>query len=459
MDVPDTRRVLTVLSLLYSGMLVYASLMPFDLQPASLTVPDLRDLWRGWPLDMDARISGSDLVSNLALYIPLGWMATVRFLLNRRGARPLLSLLAAALLCSFLSACIECLQLVSAFRTASAADWLLNTVSGAAGAALAATGGTRLWAGGNRWLRTRWYAHPLDVASLTLVGLITADALAPYLPTILLKEVWQSLKHSHFSLASGMAEHPWHWWLLTRVLVYSVLVMMLSAWGGRHRTGHKLKRLFLAGAAAAMLALVLEVSKLMIASRVFNTGNVATSWAGCCLGVMAGWGLEGRITARRKVEWSIAALLAYVLYLAWSPFQFTWESERFRSLWPSPVELLPFYHYAMGSELNHARLFIQSVFFQGLLVYLLRIRFGWFEHSPMGVVLAALAVGTLGLLQEAGQFFLPSRTPSATDIYCFALGGALGAWIRRPPTHGLPLDGKPPCDREKKRPYSAWNAP
>jgi len=42
---------------------------------------------------------------------------------------------------------------------------------------------------------------------------------------------------------------------------------------------------------------------------------------------------------------------------------------------------------------------------------------------------AALAAGVLGLALELGQFFLPARVPSATDVFCFALGGAIGAWV------------------------------
>jgi len=85
------------------------------------------------------------------------------------------------------------------------------------------------------------------------------------------------------------------------------------------------------------------------------------------------------------------------------------------------------YDYAMGASLNHVRLFVQSIFLTAMLVYLLKIRLGWFKRDGYGVLAAAFFCAFLGILQEGGQLFLASRHPSITDIYCFAAGGCLGA--------------------------------
>jgi VanZ family protein len=431
-------RVLTILGLAYCGLLVYASLMPYDLD-FNLSIKEaLGRVRSGWPVDPDARISGSDLLSNLVLYIPLGWLIAVRLRLGSVGL--VSSLLAGAFICSFLSACIEGVQTMTESRIASSADWLLNTVSGTTGSACGAVCGKGQWLKAVRWLRECWGSRPLDIATMALIGLMTADALTPFLPTILLSQVADSLKQAHFSVIEGLGEHPWHWWLITRIMTYAALSMLLAAWGKR-RPGFKAR---LTGAAiGGALALVLEIGKLMIVSRTFNIANVAASGAGCLLGVLLGSLLADRMSKKKKLEWAIAVLMIYVFYLAWSPFSFLWDLEEARSRLPSLVQIIPLYHYAMGSDLNHARLFVQGVFFQGLLVYLLRIRFEWFEGVRSGIALAALWVAFIGFLQEAGQLFLPSRTPSPTDIYCFALGGGLGAWIRRPAAHSLESAGTP----------------
>ena len=424
-------RLLTILGVFYLVMLVYASFMPFDFALGEHIGQKFNHFWNHWPINSTARASGSDVVSNLALYVPLGWLITVRCLLGRVNVY--LSLTISVLICSTVSVCVELVQLTSFFRISSAADWLLNTISGCAGATAGAICGKKLWAIGIRWLRKCWNTRPVDIATLAFMGLLAADALAPYIPTILLKQVWHSLKISHFDIGEGLALHPWHWWVVTRVLIYAALTMLLASWGGQ-KPGQR--RWISSATLAAVFALGMELLKPIIVSRSINMANVATSWSGCFAAVLVGAFLFGRFSTHKKLELAIAVLLIYVFYLAWIPLNFVWNPEMFHKKLPSPVQLLPFYHYAMGAKLNHVKLFVQSVFLPGILVYLLRVRFGWFEGVHTKIVLSAIFAGSLGLLLEGGQFFLPFRTPSMTDIYCFSLVGVLGAWIHRP-THAL----------------------
>jgi VanZ family protein len=404
--------------------------MPFDLSSGEHIGENIRSFWNHWPINPDSRISGSDLVSNLALYIPLGWLVMVGCRLANIGI--VFSMVFSVILCSLLSFFIEAVQIFSAFRIASAADWLLNTISGGIGAVIGSVRGRELWNRGLTWLKIAWRKHPVDIAALVLAGMLLADALVPYMPTILLKQVWRSLQRSHFDLFEGLAVHPWHWWLFTRVLVYAVLTVLLINWRGEKAGLVKGVRTVMV---IACFAFCLEFAKLMIVSRSINIANLATSWTGCCLGVgICYWG-PTKIEKRNKLELSIVLLLTYVFYLAWTPFDFSWSHERFQRVFSSHVQLLLFYHYAMGATLDHARLFVQSVLLQGLFVYLLKMRFGWFQSRCSGIACAACACGILGMLQEGGQLFLSTRTPSMTDIYCFALGGALGGWIESPDEH------------------------
>ncbi|MFZ7126838.1 MAG: VanZ family protein [Desulfobacterales bacterium] len=424
-------KLLTMLALIYGLLLVYASLMPFDFSTAHFAV-SLKRIWTGWPLNPGARISGSDVVSNLVLYLPLGWLAAVRSRFGRTGL--LFSMASAALLCSVTSAFIELLQAATLSRTASGADWLLNTISGLVGAAAGAAFGRGLWVNGIRWVKMSWHTRPTDIATLLFMGLLAADAMSPYLPTILLKQVWRSLKHSHFDLAAGLSLHPWHWWVFTRGLVYAVLTLLLAAWGSRQTGFRRWIRAFIL---AAGFALILELVKPMILSRSINMANVAVSWLGCLGAVLVGPVLSQRIGPRSKLDLAILWLLTYIVYLAWTPFHFAYPQESLSARLPGPVELLPLYHYAKGARLEHARLFVQSVFLLGVVIYLIRVRFGWLTMKRVGVALAALSAGVLALVLEGGQLFLPTRTPSVTDIYCFALGGVFGAWIRVHPSHVL----------------------
>lgn len=424
------RKPLTALVLIYGALLLYASLMPYDFTG----VGDWRRLWRGefwnhWPFNPRARISGSDVVSNLVLYAPLGLLLATRGRFSRLGAPTVF--LFSTVFCSFLSLGVETLQGLTLSRTPSAADWLLNTLSGMTGALCGTLRGKTVWERVHSSLVNRWRERPLDILTLMVAGLLAADALSPFLPTILLSQVWRNLKNAHFDLLAGLAQHPWHWWLVTRILVYLMLTCLLAAWGGG---SNRLRSWWRAALLATALAVGLELLKPLIVSRTLNLANVATS----AVGVLAAFGvgplLLPRLASRRKLELGLLALLAYGFYLAWTPFNFVLDGELLRQKLPRPVELLPFYHYAMGASLNHARLFVQTIALTGILVYLLRVRFPELDDNRRRrLILAVLLTGLIGILQEGGQMLLPRRTPSMTDVYCFMIGGALGAWISRPP--------------------------
>jgi VanZ family protein len=434
-------KLLTFLILLYGGMLVYASLMPFDFTGGAGRLPLGHSVFSYWPFNPRARISGSDFLSNLVLYTPWGFLLATRSLF--RGRSRLWSLCSAVLACSLLSMGVEFLQSLTISRTPSASDWLLNTMSGLTGAVVGVFRGTTLWEQSYEWLRQRWRNRPLDIGTLTVMALLAADALSPFLPTILLSQVWRNIKRSHFSLTEGIAQHPWHWWLITRVLVYLTLTFLLVAWN-RDESG---RRRWLKGMFQAMaFALALELVKPMIVSRAVNLANVATSAAGAAFAAVIGPRFVDRLSQQQKLNISLLALLSYLLYLAWTPFDFTLDPDQLRKKIPSLTQLLPLYHYAMGATLNHLRLFVQNIALSGLLICLLRVRFAWFDKSRFRLP-AAITVGALlAILLEGGQLFLPTRTPSMTDIYCFMFGSFLGAILAPTATMETPTESGSPHD-------------
>ncbi|NDY73809.1 hypothetical protein DO021_11555 [Desulfobacter hydrogenophilus] len=405
----------------YAVLLIYASLMPFDFSFGNGWSGQYKFFWSYWPFNLGARISGSDVLSNLILYTPLGWMITVRLRLSNFNA--VLSLAASGILCSLISFFVEMLQIATVSRVASASDWLLNTISGTAGSFLGLVAGKKMWISGIDWLKSRWQKKPVVIATLIFAGLTAADALSPFMPTILLKQVGRNFKRSIFSLDLGFAAHPWHWWMLKVGLVYGCLTLLFSSClENKFRFLRLAQAVFVVG----LFCLSLEVGKLFIVSRFFNAANVVSGWLGCIGGLGIGL-LFGKLKNIEKLNWGIALILLYIFYLAWFPFDFNWRMELIPVRLPSVLKLLPLYDYAMGASLNHARLFVQNIFLPAMLVYLLKIRFGWFKQGGYGMWMAAFFCAVLGILQEGGQLFLASRHPSFTDIYCFAAGGCLGA--------------------------------
>jgi len=55
---------------------------------------------------------------------------------------------------------------------------------------------------------------------------------------------------------------------------------------------------------------------------------------------------------------------------------------------------------------------------------------GWLDRGRRGrrILKAVTVAVAIGLILELAQFLLPPRVPSITDVACFALGGAIGAW-------------------------------
>jgi VanZ family protein len=425
-DRPSPPKFLTLLLLTYSGLLVYASLMPFNfVRGFDFEKLLLHDFWISWPFNPRGRISGSDLLSNLLLYLPLGGLLAARALAQGKNSSN--AIFRALLICSTLSFCIELTQSTIKFRTPSATDWVLNTVSGLSGALAGCYYYRNHALKLTTWLQRRWREWPVDILSIILLLLLCADALAPFLPTIKLSQVWHSLKRSHFDLIGGFSQHPWHWWLMTKVLVFLALSLLLAFWNGAHQP---LRRWLKTACLVTLFALALEFLKPMIVSRSINLANVVAGSFGAFLATVVGPLFSTRFQGRQILNLAILLLSGYLFYLAWTPFDFTLDLQLVqRRLSPPLVELLPLYHYAMGSRLEHVRLFVQNIALLAILVYLLRLRFAWFERSRRRVLLAMLIGLMVGTLQEGGQLLLVSRVPSMTDIYCFILAGVIGARI------------------------------
>ncbi len=424
-------RLLTALCVVYVLLLLYGSLMPFDFTAGPEAVAKRLDrAWQCWPFVPDARISGSDALSNLLLYVPLGGLIATRLRL-RRNRSILCALILPTAIATATSAAVETLQLFSMTRTASGLDFLLNCSGGLLGACAATACGRPAWILLVRRLRLRWHRRPETLPAAALLVLLAADSLFPFLPTILLSNVNRSLKRTYsLGLAGGLAMHPWHYWLLAKAGVYAALTLLLSAASARRGWRSWLR----AASLAACFAAAIEACKPFIISRDASAANVLLAVCGCGAGVLLGPAVFALLSARVKGVLAVAAIGVYIVYVEWQPFAFVWDPAAMRAKLPSGAELLPLYHYAMGARFEDVRLFLRSVVLLAALVYAARLvsRLGG-RARVAGIIKAVVVTGFLGLILELGQFLLPTRVPSVTDVFCFALGGALGAWAGVPP--------------------------
>ena len=147
-----TARLGTWLTAIYTSLLVWGSLLPFSgWQPA--VEPPWAFLGAPWP----RYITRTDVLTNLFVYLPWGWLvARGLSLAGRSAGRAMAFTVTAALALSFT---LESLQTFLPARDPSWLDWLLNAAGATAGSlmALAFARGTRLGEG-VRGLREHWFA-------------------------------------------------------------------------------------------------------------------------------------------------------------------------------------------------------------------------------------------------------------------------------------------------------------
>ncbi|MDR7379009.1 VanZ family protein [Rhodoferax ferrireducens] len=200
------------LALLYAGLVVYASLYPFDgwrdqgIEPWFFITAPWPKYWTGF-----------DVATNLAGYAPLGFLLALSGL---RSGRTRVPVLAATLAAGLLSLCMETLQSYLPVRVPSNVDWALNTAGGLLGAVIAALL-ERLGAI-DRWsqFRARWFVADAR-GVLVLLALWPVALLFPAAVPLGLGQVMERVEAG---LAEALADTPFLDWLPVRDVELQPLV-------------------------------------------------------------------------------------------------------------------------------------------------------------------------------------------------------------------------------------------
>ena len=418
----------------YVVLLVYGGLVPFDLTADGDTASaNLSRAVRYWPVG-DLGVDRRDVLLNFLLYVPIGLLVAGRWIVRPRGRR-LVAVLAAVAGAAALSCCMETLQLFSRSRTAAVNDLLADTAGGLAGGVAAAVFLPALWPRLTRRL-SLWRARKaIGLVAVAMAILLAADALDPMEPVVHLSRLMRNLRRSHFQLASGLAVHAWHRWLVCRVGLYAVFTIVIGVAGFRPAGWRKWLK---AAALASTFALVMEACKPFTGGRIANVANVVMAACGSLLGAVVATVLAGRIAPRTVLAIAALLMIVYVGYHEWKPFVFVWDAEAIRAKlpaagdWMPGQDWIPLYRRAVtGRGTGQMRLFLRVVATTAALACAVGLRGGRFSRGSLAARLAKAAVltGTLGLILELGQFLIPGRYPSPPHVLFFVLGGLLGAWL------------------------------
>ncbi len=200
------------LSAVYAGLVVYASLYPFDRWRDQGPLP-WGFLLAPWPHYWTA----FDLFSNVLGYAPLGFLLALGALRTGRGAQ---AVLLATLAAAGFSLAMETLQGYLPSRVPSNVDWVLNT----AGAWLGAVTATLLEKLGaiDRWIRfrARWFV-PEARGALVLLALWPFALLSPAAVPLGLGQVYERVEEG---LAGLLLDTPFLEWIPLRPVELQPLV-------------------------------------------------------------------------------------------------------------------------------------------------------------------------------------------------------------------------------------------
>lgn len=378
----------------YALLLVYGTLFPFDQWDASQG--GLRVLLeRGWP----AQFSGSDFITNLIVYAPLGLLLMLAWR-RRGGAIAKITVIGAGGL--LLSLGLEYLQSYLPARVASLFDTALNTTGTVLGALLAHNLGTDTAIGARLRRLYERVVRPAPLANLgvTVLGLWALSQLAPLVPSIdrgtlvdgirpLLRTLAdlgefhpaQALTYAMQMTAVGLiavtvARPSRRFLVLFAVFLYAVLLLKIPI------VSRQLSLEALTGAAAALVALA-----------VFRSSSNTCSALAAGLLVLLAYAIE---------QLHRGDPLAPQFAMNWIPFRgqmqhVTGFQDIFDSLWPFAA-----------------------------LAYLVLL----LQPRRLRVVAwgGALVVGLLTFALETMQARIPGRYPDITDVVLAMLGWSL-PWI------------------------------
>jgi VanZ family protein len=195
-----------LLTVVFTGLVIYASLYPFTgwTWPAGQPLSALLVLrWPRYHL-------GFDDWSNFVGYMPLGALVYASAL--RGGRRPLAAGVTAVVFSSALSWSMEFTQHFLPGRYSSLMDWALNSLGAAAGLSLAVAVQTA--GAGVRWstVRENWFV-PHSGATLALLLLWPIGFLYPRNVPFCQGITWERLQEAAYDLLSDHPLAPWFEWL------------------------------------------------------------------------------------------------------------------------------------------------------------------------------------------------------------------------------------------------------
>ena len=427
-----TRRLLACGALLAAGFAIYGSLVPLHVRPLTFAdaVREFRALHR-IPFAVESK---TDLLSNFALFLPIGFLATGALAAGRSRLAVAIAVPVVIAFAVVLSVGIEFAQLFVPSRTAS-----LNDIANETAGAIA---GVIVWLAVGHFV-TRWMAgftptanSSSDLARRVLTTYAAVWVVLGLLPldiTIRPAELAEKYRQGRVHVAPLAGGRAAAAQVMFGTALLAIPIGALAALGWPHA---RQRAAFAEGAVAGAAAIVaMEVCQLFVFSRTASVDDVIGGVIGAAAGARIATRMAGSSGVRAASGirlWPLAVLvfwLGIILARHWSPFNFVVTGDMFRERAPA-LFAVPFRSYywpnpfdALGEALTKILL--------GIPVGVLLTLFFPPPRTLAGNVLIFTVILVTGItifsVVEVGQVFLPSRYPDGTDILLGTLGTCCGA--------------------------------
>ncbi len=427
-----TRRLLAFGAALAVGFAIYGSLVPLRVRPLAFAeaVREFRAV-RRVPLAVESK---TDLLSNFALFFPIGFLATGAIASGRSRLAGVMAIPGVVAFAGALSVGIEFAQIFIPARTASLND-IANETAGAAAGVLA-------WLAVGH-LAIRWISGfapatnaPSDLARRALTAYAAVWVVLGLLPldiTIRPPELAEKYRQGRVHVTpfsgGGMAAAQ----VIVGTGLLAVPIGALAALGFPHARRRASAG---EGALAGAVAIAgMELCQLFVFSRTASVDDII----GGVIGAAVGAGIASRMSGSSEGPdssgiklWPLPVLvlwLCIVLARHWSPFNFVVTGDMFRERIPALLDI-PFRHYYWANPFDALSEALTKILLGvpvGVLLTLFLPTPG--TRTGRAIVFAASAVTGVAIfgLVELGQVFLPSRYPDGTDVLLGTLGTCCGA--------------------------------
>ena len=408
----DFRRLAQLSLLVWCLFILYGSFLPFRFDPTPDAIRRNLAQLRSDPWHARAkRPSTVDLVSNIVLFLPFGFLlagAGSDLGANPSWPRRLFRVAVAAVL---FGSMVESAQLFFRGRTASLLDVAGNTMG-------AVIGGVTAWSVSRpfaqRWAREqigRARRQPAYLGLVLLTLTLAAEAFYPFDITLDVSTVAQNVRQAQQRLLAPLGFRHWSDLVVDSVLAFALVIVLLYA-----------LRVKYAWAATVVLAAGLQSGKLLFVGPVPNLEGALLGTLGASLGMWLRPNIAGASAGRKGPALALASLL--FVHAQLTPFDFKMTAAAV-STKAGRIEWVPLMDYYAADPRAALLDLWRKLLVAGYLGFCVASAAPRRPGAPLAVALVA------GLLLEATQLLLASRVPSITDAVVCGLGGLAGGRVAR----------------------------